>query len=46
MEFARNQIRESDKRIIDIARMIGYKNPNHFSAAFKKHFGISPTALR
>jgi len=46
MEFARNQIRESDKRIIDIARLIGYKNPNHFSAAFKKHFGISPTALR
>lgn len=46
MQFARIQILESDKRIIDIARMIGYKNPNHFSAAFKKHFGISPTAVR
>ena len=27
----------------EIAIIMGYKNPNHFSTAFKKHFSITPT---
>jgi AraC-like DNA-binding protein len=29
----------------EISDKIGYKNPQHFSTAFKKKFGISPSAL-
>nr|WP_305051123.1 AraC family transcriptional regulator [Elizabethkingia bruuniana] len=25
---------------------VGYKNPRHFSTAFKKHFGQTPTELK
>lgn len=31
-------------KIAEIARKIGYKNPNHFSAAFKKKFGELPSS--
>jgi AraC family transcriptional regulator, transcriptional activator of the genes for pyochelin and ferripyochelin receptors len=30
----------------EVAGKVGYKNPNHFSTAFKRRFGIVPTALR
>lgn len=46
MEFAQRQLRNKDVRIIDVARMVGYKNPNHFSAAFKKRFGKVPSAFK
>jgi AraC-like DNA-binding protein len=28
-----------------VATRTGYKNPNHFSTAFKKEFGLSPSSL-
>lgn len=46
MEFAMIKLREKELRVADIARTIGYKNPNHFSTAFKKHFGVAPTELK
>jgi AraC-like DNA-binding protein len=46
MEFAMIKLREKDLRVADIARTIGYKNPNHFSTAFKKHFGVAPTEMK
>lgn len=30
----------------EVAGCVGYKNPNHFSTAFKRRFGISPAMLR
>lgn len=39
-------IRDPLLKIADIARRVGFKNPNNFSAAFKKKFGYSPNSLR
>jgi AraC-like DNA-binding protein len=46
MQHARELILEHDMLVIEAARTIGYKNPNHFSAAFKKHFGVNPSKLK
>ena len=46
MEYARQLILDQDMLVTEAARTIGYKNPNHFSAAFKKHFGINPSKLK
>lgn len=46
MEHARHLIIDQDMLITEVARTIGYKNPNHFSAAFKKHFGVNPSKLK
>jgi AraC family transcriptional activator of pyochelin receptor len=46
MEHALRLLRENKLRVIDIARTIGYKNPNHFTTAFKKRYGVAPTELR
>jgi AraC-like DNA-binding protein len=46
MEYARQLILDHDMQVAEAARTIGYKNPNHFSAAFKKHFGVNPSKLK
>lgn len=46
MDHARNLLREEGMLVAEVSRNIGYKNPNHFSAAFKKRFGVNPSALR
>ncbi len=46
MEYAMRLIREDRKFVTEAARILGYKNPHHFSAAFKKKFGLSPSAVR
>jgi len=46
MQHALELLREDSLRVIDVARAIGYKNPNHFSAAFKKRYGVVPTEIR
>ncbi len=46
MEHALQLLRENKLRVIDVARTMGYKNPNHFTTAFKKRYGFSPTGLR
>jgi AraC family transcriptional regulator, transcriptional activator of the genes for pyochelin and ferripyochelin receptors len=30
----------------EVSREVGYKNPHHFSTAFKKKFGLNPVLLR
>lgn len=45
MEHARVLLEES-LMVTEVARAVGYKNPNHFSAAFKKHYGISPSEVK
>jgi AraC-like DNA-binding protein len=46
MSYAFSLIKEESKTINDVAGIIGYKNPNHFSTAFKKKFGVAPSTLR
>jgi AraC-like DNA-binding protein len=46
MEHAMELLREQGLLVTEVARMVGYKNPNHFSCAFKRRFGISPSDLR
>jgi AraC-like DNA-binding protein len=46
MNHARRMLVEEGKLICEVSREIGYKNPNHFSTAFKKKFGMNPIALR
>lgn len=46
MEYAREQLRQGDHRVIDMARALGYRNANHFSTAFKRKFGITPSQVR
>lgn len=46
LQHAKTLLINSEYRISDIARMLGYKHPTHFSTAFKKHFGYVPNTLR
>lgn len=46
MEKAREYLIEGQKNVIEIANMVGYSNPSHFSVAFKKKFGVNPSELK
>jgi AraC-like DNA-binding protein len=46
MEEARKLLLSGEMNINQIAIHLGYKNANHFSAAFKKQYGFSPSELR
>jgi len=36
---------QDDKSVSEVAELIGYKNPHHFTAAFKKRFGFLPSQV-
>lgn len=42
LDLARKMLQESDQKVNEVAYQIGYTNPSHFIAAFKKRFGITP----
>ncbi|HEY5824158.1 MAG TPA: AraC family transcriptional regulator [Cyclobacteriaceae bacterium] len=46
MKYAWHLISEEEMYLHEVSRKIGYKNPNHFSTAFKKKFGFSPNELK
>lgn len=46
MEYARQLLLAENVLINEVSGVVGYKNPNHFSTAFKRKFGINPTQLR
>ena len=48
LEEARIKIQDSsnEKSIAEIATMSGYKNPQHFTTAFKRKYGFLPKELR
>lgn len=46
MNHARRLLLEEGKMVCEVSREVGYRNPNHFSTAFKKQFGINPVLLR
>lgn len=46
MERAVMLLKNSDMPVKEIALRVGYEDPYHFSRAFKRHFGSSPSSLR
>lgn len=45
LELARYQLTKKNRKPIDIFYEVGFENLSHFSFAFKKQFGHSPTEL-
>jgi AraC family transcriptional regulator, exoenzyme S synthesis regulatory protein ExsA len=45
LELARYQLTEKRRKPIDVYYEVGFENLSHFSYAFKKRFGQSPTEL-
>lgn len=42
LEWAMQQLTEGDFLVKEVAFAVGYQNPSHFIAAFKKKFGFTP----
>jgi AraC-like DNA-binding protein len=32
--------------VSDVARLVGYRQPSHFAAAFRRHYGLAPARFR
>lgn len=45
MNQAKVLIQDHKLPVYQVADMVGYKNPQHFTVAFKKHFGYVPSKL-
>ena len=45
LELAHYQLAEKKRKPVEVYYETGFENLSHFSYAFKKHFGYSPTAL-
>ena len=45
LEVAYFKLKEERKKVQDVYVEVGFKNPSHFSTAFKKQYGISPTEV-
>lgn len=43
LELAHYHLHENRKKPIDVCYEVGFENLSHFSFAFKKHFGYTPT---
>lgn len=46
MEEARKMLQTKQMNINEVSDAIGYKNPQHFSTAFKRKFGVVPKSLK
>jgi two-component system response regulator YesN len=46
MNEAKQLLKTTDMKTFQVAREIGYAEPNYFSYCFKRHFGISPSEYR
>lgn len=46
MERARSLLARKELSIAEIALRVGYANPSKFAAAFRRHFGVPPSAMR
>ena len=44
MEQARQLLAQGSITVTGIARIIGYRNRSHFAAAFKRKYGVNPSA--
>jgi AraC-like DNA-binding protein len=45
MEEARRLLLERHLNVTEVAQRVGYVNPSKFAAAFRRQFGMSPSAL-
>jgi AraC family transcriptional regulator, exoenzyme S synthesis regulatory protein ExsA len=45
LEAAYSKLKDEGKKVQDVYVEVGFKNPSHFSTAFKKQYGISPTDI-
>jgi AraC-like DNA-binding protein len=43
MEYAKQLLSEQSLTVSEVSERIGYKNQRHFSTAFKKKYGFSPS---
>jgi AraC family transcriptional regulator, transcriptional activator of the genes for pyochelin and ferripyochelin receptors len=46
MKHAHKLLLDQKMFVSEVASEIGYKNPNHFSTAFKRKYGLNPKALK
>lgn len=46
MEAAAKLLRDTEDKTYLIAGKVGYEDPNYFSYAFKKYYGVSPSKFR
>ena len=46
IEYAADLLSHSDKKILEIASMLGYDSLSHFNHLFKRYTGITPTQCR
>lgn len=46
MEHARKLLFDQHMTVSEVAPVVGYRNANHFSTAFKRRFGINPSRIR
>ncbi len=46
MEIAKNLLIDKAKNVSEVAYAVGYKNPQHFTSAFKRKFNYVPSDLR
>lgn len=45
LEKAYELMKTGKKKVVEVYSEVGFRNPSHFSTAFKKEFGIAPSAL-
>jgi AraC-like DNA-binding protein len=45
-ELARTSLEDPGLKVIDIAMMAGYESPQHFTRAFRRFTGVTPTDFR
>ena len=46
LQLAQKQLAETERSVAEIAREVGYENPNKFSSAFREVCGCTPTEYR
>ena len=46
MDLAASMLKDTNKKVIDIAYELHYDSLNYFLRAFKKEFGVTPTEYR
>jgi AraC family transcriptional regulator len=46
IEFAKKQLRDPKRRVIDIGLDAGFQNPSHFAHVFRKLVGVSPSGFQ
>ncbi len=45
LEKAYELMKTGNRKVVEVYAEVGFRNPSHFSTAFKKEFGVAPTAI-